>query len=41
MISLTTLEFVFAIISVFVSGIMIGVSIITVIETIKGLRKRK
>ena len=41
MISLTVLEFVFAIISVFVSGIMIGVSIITVIETIRGLRKRK
>ena len=41
MINLTTLEFVFIIISVLVSGAMMGVATMTIIESIKELRKRK
>lgn len=41
MISLTIVEFVFACISIFVSGIIIGVATLTIIDAIRAFRKKK
>ena len=41
MINLTTLEFVFTIISVLVSGVIIGIAIFTIVDAIRGFKERK